>query len=144
MALRDPRDVIVSCFMRYLPLNTVSAQFLTLEGTVRHYLRDIQLWFKLREMLPDEWIEVRYEDTVVSPERESRRCLELLRVPWDDTVLDYRQTLARRPTNSPTYEDVAKPIYRSAIGRWRNYQKHLADRIAPLAPVLERLGYRAE
>src|SRR6185369_8673889 len=35
IALRDPRDVIVSCFMQYLPLNTNSVCFLTLERTAR-------------------------------------------------------------------------------------------------------------
>ena len=141
VALRDPRDVIISCFMRYLPLNTVSAQFLTIEGTVRHYLRDIQMWFRLREMIPQQWIEVRYEDTVEDVERVSRRCMELLQLPWEEAVLDYRQQLQRRPTNSPTYEDVAKPIYRNAVARWRNYQGQLEAHLPALNAVVERLGY---
>ena len=31
IALRDPRDVVISCFMQYLPLNANSIYFLTLE-----------------------------------------------------------------------------------------------------------------
>lgn len=33
IALRDPRDVVISCFMQYLPLNPNSVCFLTLERT---------------------------------------------------------------------------------------------------------------
>ena len=36
-ALRDPRDVVVSCFMQRLPLNAVSVHYLTLEGTANKY-----------------------------------------------------------------------------------------------------------
>ena len=36
-ALRDPRDVVISCFMQRLPLNAVSVHYLTLEGTAKKY-----------------------------------------------------------------------------------------------------------
>ena len=38
VALRDPRDVVLSCYLRYLPLNSVSVRFLDIEanrGTIR-------------------------------------------------------------------------------------------------------------
>src|ERR1051326_3430620 len=37
IALRDPRDVVISCFMQYLPLNPNCVCFLTLERTARRY-----------------------------------------------------------------------------------------------------------
>jgi hypothetical protein len=48
-----------------------------------------------------------------------------------------------RYTNSPTYEAVAKPIYRSAMGRWRNYEKHLEPALKRIAPLIEKFGYDA-
>jgi hypothetical protein len=141
IAIRDPRDVIVSCFMRYLPLNTVSAQFLTIEGTARRYVRDIEAWLRLRSVLPAQWLEVRYEDTVENLGQEARRSLEFLGLDWNDSVLDYRAQLANRQVNSPTYEDVAKPIYRSSLGRWQNYEKHLGPVLDQLAPFVAEFGY---
>ncbi|MEO6336420.1 MAG: sulfotransferase, partial [Verrucomicrobiota bacterium] len=37
VAIRDPRDICLSCFMQPLPLNPVSSAYLSLEGTVSQY-----------------------------------------------------------------------------------------------------------
>jgi hypothetical protein len=142
IALRDPRDVIISCFMQYLPLNTNSVCFLTLERTARRYARDMGVWRDLREKLPStSWLEVRYEDTVMSLEREARRALEFLNLHWEDTVLNYRERLKEKTVSSPTYEAVSKPLYTQAIGRWKNYQKYLEPCLDTLRPSIEAFGY---
>ena len=51
IALRDPRDVVISCFMQYLPLNTNSVCFLTLERTAKRFAHDMKLWLILREKI---------------------------------------------------------------------------------------------
>ena len=64
VAIRDPRDVCLSCFMQPLPLNPVSSAYLTLEGTVRQFVSVMGFWRSLAPMLKNDWIEVRYEDLV--------------------------------------------------------------------------------
>src|SRR5204863_4492431 len=78
IALRDPRDVVISCFMQYLPLNANSVYFLTLERAAQRYANDIGMWLNLRDKIASRWLEVRYEDTVVQLETEARRALEFL------------------------------------------------------------------
>jgi len=141
VAIRDPRDVVLSCFMQYLPLNTNSVCFLSLERTVTRYVNDMTVWLKFREMLPDAWIEVRYEDTVADLERQARRALEFLHLPWDAAVLAYRDRLQTKPVNSPTYEAVRQPLYTRAIGRWRNYEKYFAPHLGCLQPLIKAFGY---
>lgn len=143
LAIRDPRDVVVSCFLRYLPLNTVSVQFLTLEGAAARYRRDMEAWLRLREVIGSPWHEVRYEATVDDLEGTARQVVDFLGLPWDARAMSYREQLARRQVNSPTYEDVAKPIYRSSIGRWRGYASLAGGVFDELAPLIERLGYDA-
>src|SRR5208282_2144119 len=58
VALRDPRDVILSCFMQPLPLNQVSATFLTLEDTVEEYATTMGLWRALAPRMQNPHIEV--------------------------------------------------------------------------------------
>jgi tetratricopeptide (TPR) repeat protein len=140
VALRDPRDVVVSCFLRYLPVNPVSACFLTLERTVNRYLLDLGGWLKIRDMTGD-WIEVRYEDTVADLPREARRALHALAVPWDEAVLGYRQRVAQKQVLSPTYEAVFKPVFTTSIGRWRNYERRMTPFLERLAPMVKALGY---
>jgi hypothetical protein len=141
IALRDPRDVVVSCFMQYLPLNTNSVCFLTLERTARRYAHDMGVWLKLREMISTPWLQVRYEDSVADLEKEARRALEFLGLPWDPNVLNYRERLKAKAVSSPTYEAVSKPLYTSAIGRWKNYQKYLEPCLPILQPFIEAFGY---
>ena len=64
IALRDPRDVVLSCYLRYLPLNSVSVEFLDVQRTAEKYANDMSAWLKFREMIDSPWCEVRYEDTV--------------------------------------------------------------------------------
>jgi hypothetical protein len=141
LALRDPRDVVLSCYLRYLPLNPVSVSFLTPERTAMRYALDMLIWLKLREIIPPQWVEIRYEDTVADLEGVARRALAALRLPWDDRVLAYREKLKDRFVLTPTYLAVARPVTNRAIGRWRNYAKYLEPVLPILEPYVEEFGY---
>ena len=141
VALRDPRDVVISCFMQYLPLNTNSVCFLTLERTAQRYANDMGIWLRLREQVCAPWLEVKYEHCVSDLETEARRVLDFLELPWMPEVLEYRERLKNKAVSSPTYEAVSKPLYRFAIGRWRNYQKYLEPCLAILEPLARTFGY---
>lgn len=141
IALRDPRDVVISCFMQYLPLNPNSVCYLTLERTARRYAFDLGLWLRFREQIRSPWLDVRYEDCVANLERETRRALDFLQLPWDPQVLTYRERLKTKAVASPTYEAVSKPLYTSAIGRWKNYRKYLEPCLAVLEPFVRAFGY---
>ena len=141
IALRDPRDVVLSCFMQFLPMNPNSVCFLTLERTAQRYALDMGIWRRFREMIESPWLEVRYEDTVRNLEREARRALEFLGLPWEPQVLDYRERLKGKAVSSPTYEAVSKPLYTSSINRWKHYEKFFAPHLARLQPGVEAFGY---
>ena len=141
IALRDPRDVVVSCFMQYLPLNTNSVCFLTLERAARRYAHDMKMWRRFRELEGLPWLEIRYEDSVKQLEREARRALEFLNLPWDPNVLQYRERLKTKSVSSPTYEAVSQPLYTSAINRWKNYEKFFGPALEILQPSIEAFGY---
>jgi tetratricopeptide (TPR) repeat protein len=141
IALRDPRDVVISCFMQYLPLNPNSVCFLTLERAARRYANDMEVWRNLRQMIASPWLEIRYEDTVAGLEKEARRALEFLGLPWEEQVLKYRDRLRQKVVGSPTYEAVSQPLYTRAIGRWKNYQEFLGPYLPLLRSASEAFGY---
>jgi tetratricopeptide (TPR) repeat protein len=140
-ALRDPRDVCLSFFMQPLPLNLTSASYLSLEGTVEEYASLMGIWRTMAPRMRNPWIEVRYEDMVNDLESVSRRVLEFLGVPWDERVLRFNEHARQKLMRSPTYADVTKPVFKSAVGRWRNYQKHLEPWLAKLDPFVKAFGY---
>jgi hypothetical protein len=142
IALRDPRDVIVSCYFQYLPLNPTSVSYLTWESTTRRYALDMGMWLRLRERLDaSTWLEVRYEDVVQDLPGAARRALSFLNLPWEDAVLGYRERLASKTVHSPTYLDVAQPINRRPIGRWKNYARWLEPGLGTLDRFVKDFGY---
>jgi hypothetical protein len=90
------------------------------------------------------WCEIRYEDTVADAEKQARRALDTLSLPWDNQVLDYRKRLLEtKRVSSPTYAAVAEPIYTRAIGRWKNYEQLLEPAMKTLEPFIREFGYTA-
>ena len=140
-ALRDPRNVVLSCFLQRLPLNAVSVHYLTLERTAQKYAATMKAWLKIRDMIQNPWLEVRYEDVVRDLERPSRRVLAFLDLPWDEHVLQFHQRAQRKHVHSPTYEAVTKPVYSSSVGRWRNYLAQLEPHLSLLRPYIDAFGY---
>lgn len=142
VAIRDPRDVCLSCFMQPLPLNPVSSAYLSLEATVAQYTSVMGFWRTILPRLRNAWLEIRYEDSVASLETVSRRVLAFLEVPWDEEVLRFHEHARRQPLRSPSYADVTKPVFQTAVGRWRNYQKYLEPWLAKLDPFMKAYGYK--
>jgi hypothetical protein len=82
IALRDPRDVIISCFFLNIMLNVTNVNFLSLERTVKHYADLMDVWLRMRELGGFDWIETRYEDVVLNTEQEGRKATEFLGLTW--------------------------------------------------------------
>jgi hypothetical protein len=142
VALRDPRDVVLSCYLRYLPLTAVSVRFLDIERTADRYAFDMRAWLKFRELIEVQWCQIRYEDIVADMEGQARKALATLGLAWDNQVLNYRERVsATRQVTSPSYEAVAKPIYTQAIGRWKNYEKYLEPALSTLDPFIREFDY---
>lgn len=141
VALRDPRDVCLSCFMQPLfPAGPMSSTYPSLETAVAQYASVMGLWQALKPHMPCPFLEVRYEDVTENLELVARRILEFLGVPWNEQVLTFQQQ-THKLIRSPTYGDVKKPISRSAIGRWRNYQKYFEPCLKKLEPFAKAFGY---
>jgi tetratricopeptide (TPR) repeat protein len=141
IALRDPRDVCLSCFMQPLAPNPVSSAYLSLEGTVTQYLSAMGFWRTLAPRLRNPFLEVRYEELVENLEGVSRRALEFLGLAWDERVLRFDEHARSKPLRSPSYAEVSKPVTTRAIGRWQHYRRHLEPYLARLEPMLKALGY---
>jgi len=141
IALRDPRDVIISCYFQNIPLSWVTAGFLSLKGTAQFYSTCMDVWLRMRELGGFEWIETRYEDVVGNLEGEGRRVTNFLGLPWHEAQATYYETAGRKYVYSPTYNDVTKPVHNRAVGRWEHYAEALAPLQATLEPYLRAFGY---
>ena len=142
VALRDPRDVVLSCFMQsFFPIGPTNFTYLTLEDTIDEYTELMSMWTTLAPMLKSSSLEVRYEDMVEDLESSARRTLDFLGVAWNPDVLKFDEHARQKVVRSPTYADVTKPVFKTAVGRWRHYQKYLEPHLEKLAPFVKAFGY---
>jgi Flp pilus assembly protein TadD len=134
--IRDPRDICISYFFTIIPLNRISVHAIDLAATCEFCAHSFRLWRHWREVLPGPKLETHYEQLVADPPREMRRVLEFLGLDWDERVLRFHERSFSKGVRTPTYADVAQPIYTRSIGRWKNYARHLEPHLELLEPVL--------
>jgi hypothetical protein len=84
---------------------------------------------------------VRYEDLVTDYVSEAKAILLHLGLAWDEAILRYREKTSNRLVATPSYHQVSEPIYRRAMGRWRNYSEFLEPVLPILAPHVRAFGY---
>jgi tetratricopeptide (TPR) repeat protein len=102
--------------------------------TGRYYLQFDALVRHWREMIPNAFTEVRYEDVVEHTEREARRLVAFCGLDWDSRCLEFERNAA--PVATASSVQVRQPIYRTAVERWRKYESE----IEPLRRLLADAG----
>ncbi len=130
---RDPVDTCLSCYTKLFVGDVPFAYDLTELG---RFHRDYQaLMAHWRKVLPaSRFLEVDYEAVVEDIEREARRMLNFLGLPWNDAVLRFHET--ERPVRTASVNQVREPLYRTSVGSWKTYA-------AELGPLLKALGVAA-
>ena len=141
-ALRHPLDVVLSNFMQLFQLNPAMANFLDLETAANTYENVMGLWLKSCEVLPLRVHTVRYENLVEDIEGEIRPLLEFLGLEWQSGLADpAAHARKRQAINTPSYEQVAQPLYLKSKYRWRRYQDQLQPVVEQLTPWAKKYGY---
>ncbi|HKQ23894.1 MAG TPA: sulfotransferase [Burkholderiales bacterium] len=135
LVLRHPYDACLSGFMQLFSPNDAMAGFFDLRSAAQMYDRVFTLWDKVRASLPLPWMPVKYENLIVDPEGQMRAVIQFLGLPWTAALLDHTRTLEKRGRiNTPSYQQVARPLHSESLGRWVSY----ASYFKPLESLLER------
>lgn len=126
---RDALDTCLSCFFQNFS-NGVEFSFdLNHLGTFyRIYQRLMEHW---QQMLPDNIFNLNYEELVNNQEETSKALVDFCGLKWDESCLDFNKT--QRSVRTASFLQVRQPIYKSALGRHKNYTKHLDILNAALA-----------
>ncbi len=141
VALRDPRDVCLSCFMQKFDINEAMANFLNLRSTAQAYAAVMGLWLHYRKELSDGWMEYRYEELVENFEDNVTEVLDFIGVGWHEEVRNYREAAGRRAITTPSYRDVTAEVNSRAVARWSRYKNELAPILPVLEPYVKAFGY---
>jgi Flp pilus assembly protein TadD len=126
---RDPVDTCLSCFFQ----NFGEPHGFTLDlRHLGHYYREYErLMAHWTRVLPVPIFELCYEELTANQEALSRQLVAFCGLDWDERCLRFHDT--KRPVRTASTLQVRRPMYRSAVGRWKRYADHLG-------PLLEALG----
>lgn len=130
---RNPMDTCFSCFA--MKFERGHEYCYDLEALGRHYLcyrKYMAHWHAV--LPPGRMLDVRYEEVIDDLEREARRILDYLGLPWDPACLEFHKNTRAVRTASVT--QVRKPIYKSSVARWKRFENHLL----PLSGLLEAVS----
>lgn len=144
LLLRHPCDCVLSCHFQAFGLNGGALAFASLQATARTYAAVMDYWEAQRPLARPRVHVLRYEALVADPQAALAPLMAFLGLEPDARQLDVTQAVAARTRriNTPSYAQVAEPVHRQAIGRWRRYRAHFdAATLDLLAPFVDRYGY---
>jgi tetratricopeptide (TPR) repeat protein len=133
-ARRHPMD---SCFSTFKQFFAEGQSFsYGLEDLGRYYRCYLQLMDHWDELLPGKVLLLQYEDLVRDPERQIRRLLTHCGVGFEPACLSFHEN--KRAVRTASAEQVRQPLYSSAVGYWRHFERELEPLRLALGDCLER------
>ncbi len=142
-AIRDPRDVVLSCLRSSFQMNALTYAFTDLTEAARCYAACMDLADVYRRVLPISLCEVRYERLVDDFEAELARIAAHLGLALSPGMADVAATASHRIVRTPSAAQVRAGLNRQGLGRWRAYADELGPALPILQPWIDRLGYGA-
>jgi Flp pilus assembly protein TadD len=138
LALRDPRDCVLSSFQQRFTVNAAMVQTLELPSAAAYYDLTMRVFEACKDRLGKRLLVVRYEDIVADLEVQAQRLASFLGVAFEPAMLTFSETALARNITTPSARQVIEPIYERAIGKWRAY----AEEMAPVLPLLNEWARR--
>jgi len=140
-AVRDPRDVVLSCFRRQFVINPYTFEFLSLDRTARFYDATMRYALLARERLPLRFHDLRNEDLVADFDGQIRALCAFLGLAFDPAMARFAERSKSRSVATPSAIQVARGLSREGIGQWRRYEAQLKAVLPLLAPWVRHFGY---
>ncbi|MEO6388520.1 MAG: sulfotransferase [Croceibacterium sp.] len=120
------RDAMDCCFSNFSQsFSSAHASSFALRDVGQCYVDYVRFMAHLDRVAAGLVDHVSYEQLVEQPEREVRRLLESLGLPWDPEVLEYQRL--DRVVRTPSAEQVRRPLNRDGMGVWRPYEQWLGE-----------------
>ena len=127
---RDPVDTCLSGFTKLFKDDMPHSYDLGELG--RYYRKYQELMDHWEKVLPKGTLQtVVYENVVANTEKEAKALIEFLGLEWNEKCLDFHKS--DRPVKTASVAQVRKPIYNTAVKRWKKY----GDGLQPLVDAIE-------
>jgi tetratricopeptide (TPR) repeat protein len=140
-AVRDPRDVVLSCFRRRFKMNPSMYELLTLPGAAGFYAAVMTFADTAKRSLKLDWREVRYEKLIAGLDDEMRGVCEFIGLEWSAGMGEFADRVEKREHATPSTAQLSQGLVTSATAQWRNYELQIQAALPVLEPWIKRFGY---
>ena len=140
-ALRDPRDVVFSCFRRRFAVTRQNYELLTLQSTSTYYDATMSLSELYREKLALPFFDVRHEDLVSDFENQTKALCTILGVEPDPALANFAERARAQNIATPNAALIGRGIAPERKDQWRPYAQYMAPVMELLAPWVAKFGY---
>jgi len=131
---RHPLD---TCYAIYKQLFVDAYPFsYSLDELAAYYVAYHRLVEHWNSVLPGSIHTIHYEELVDDVENESRRLLDFCGLEWQPQCLKFYENKEASTTASTA--QIRQPVYKSSVGKWRNYRAQLQ----PVVDILNQAGIR--
>jgi len=127
---RAPMAACFAMFKQMLPIEAIYSKNMNDLG--HYYNNYVAMMDHWRSVLPGRIHFLQYEQLVDDAETEIRRLLDYCGLPFEDGCLRFWEN--DRAVSTPSSEQVRRPIFRSALEQWRNFEPWLG----PLRKALDQ------
>ena len=141
LALRHPCDVVISCFFSNFKVNEAMLNFLKWDHTIEFYKNVFELFDIYEKEAGLQIYKVKYENVINNFEIEIKNLLRFLGLKFENNLFKYFETASNRERiSTPSYNQVINPLYKTSIGRWKNYVDVL-NAEESLSKWIKKFGY---
>jgi len=148
--IRDGRDVVCSYKKRWGSKTIFLA--------IKNWNKSIELTYRYRTKFnEDRYMEIRYEELVTNPERETKKMMQFLGEEWIPDLLAHhkidhdfwfksskgQQIISKMEKNLQRHSP-SKPIFSSSVGKWKKNLNIVEKALVSiyLGKNLKRMGYK--
>jgi tetratricopeptide (TPR) repeat protein len=118
---RNPMDTCFGCFeTKFTKGHEYTFSLDSLADEYKAYTRLMHFW---QALLPEDILEVRYEDLTQNSETTIRRCFDFIGLPMEEQCLQPELNESQILTAST--DQVREAIHTNSIGRWRRFESQL-------------------
>jgi tetratricopeptide (TPR) repeat protein len=141
LAVRDPRDVVFSCFRRRFLMSATTYEFTSLERAARFYNAVMTLALDVLSVAPIASHRFVYESFVKDFAHEARTICAFIGAHWNDDLLEFAELAKKRNITTPSSTQVVRGLYQDGVGVWSNYSEEIGPVLGILQPLVKQLGY---
>ena len=122
LALRHPCDVVTSCFFSSFKINEAMINFLDWDDTIYFYHKVFSLFEFFEKNINLDYYSIKYENVVNNFKKEIGHLLDFLKLDYEKNLEKFYITAQNREIiSTPSYTQVINPLYKTSIGKWKNY-----------------------